>query len=241
MPRTMSFGVADLRNIFFPVFDRYTDETNLYVNLGGGLAALARKLDRITANLDVSDNQGAMAEIMVMITQLVYNEAQIIYPPDEEDLCILRWRLLTEFSVECAIFFAQEQGYSIDLPDIPLDQVGRLLLVGDNWKQLTQLFDESLRAAGVIPELEVTENSPDDCQPGSLESSLNVELPLGRLLSAESYSNLRSQAYQQRWTEAEILMLIEEHLRPHLDPFALHYSETVSGEQWLALYRWLHN
>jgi hypothetical protein len=243
MPRTANFNVADIRGIFFPVFDRHAGGADLYINVGSSLSSLASKLDRLTANLDLSDNQEAMAELMVMITQLVYNEAGVIYPAaDDEALYVLGQMVLAEFSVECAIYFAREQGYSIRLADISLDKVVKLLLLmPDSWKLLTQLFDESLRAAGITSEQRIAMGDQIASRLDSLLRSLDVNDNPERFLSVESYSNLRSEADQRHWTEPEVLMLIEEHLRPHLSPLALHYSETVSGEEWADLYRWLFN
>jgi hypothetical protein len=238
MHRTRRFSVADLRGILFPVFDRHANDVDVYLNLGGGLVALADQLDAITSNVDVSDNLGAMAYVMTAVAVKVFNGAPITSASAaDQKVDALTWEIRTELSVECAIYFAQSHGYQISPAQVAHDQIARVMLMNDAWERLVQLFEDSLVAASLVTGIQEFEDDPDG---RNLIESLTSRPPINRQLSAESYANLRSQAFQRRWTETEILMLIEEHLRPRLNPFVVHYSDTVSGEEWLSLYNWLH-
>jgi len=230
------------------VFDRHGDNVRVYMNLGGGLTLLANQLDTITSNLDVSDNLSAMAQIMAMVVTKVHSDAPIIYAPAPgQDVDALIWRMHTEFSVECAVFFAQENGYSVSAAHVLQDQIARIMLMEGYWEPLVRLFESALVEVSLDAGLQVVSRDPDgrglDSSVRSSEGEGTIaedEHAFDRQLSAESYSNLRSEADQNYWSEAEILMLIEEHLRPELKPLALHYSDTVSGEEWLSLYNWLY-
>jgi hypothetical protein len=59
----------------------------------------------------------------------------------------------------------------------------------------------------------------------------------GRKLSASSYSNLRSVAEMEGWSDVEIIRLVDEHLNPALSPRFVYYSSTISGDDWRRLYR----
>jgi hypothetical protein len=253
MRRTRQFCVADLRNILFSVFDQHSDDVDVYMNLGGGLALLANQLDVITGNLDPADDLSAMAQVMAMVATKVKSDAPITCSPvPSQKVSALIWRIRTKFAVECAIFFAQQNCYSINATHLLQDQVARVMLMEGCWEPLVQLFEDSLVGASLDVDLQgfdlqVVSRDPDgrglDSSVRNAEGEVAVaedEHVLDRQLSAESYSNLRSEADQHYWSEAEILMLIEEHLRPELNPFALHYSETVAGEEWLSLYDWLY-
>lgn len=189
--------------------------------MGGDLAALADQLDTISS-VDGSDDLGAMAYIMTAVAVQVFKGAPIISAPAvDKKVNALTWKMRTELSVECAIYFAQIQGYQISPAQVDREQITRVMLMDDLWEPLVTLFGDSLVAASLI----------DDA---------SSKVPTNRQLSTESYANLRSQAFQRGWTEVNILMLIEEHLRPKLNPSAVHYSDTVSGEEWVDLYNWVH-
>jgi hypothetical protein len=240
MPRTANFSVTDLRNIFFEVLDRHADSHDAYVNVGSGFVTLAQQLDRLTA-LNVSGDKEHMADIMVMVTQLVCKDAPIVsMTADKQAIGALNWTAITEFSAQCAVYFAREQGFNIDLADIQLDMIARLLLIDDNWQQLKSVFHDSLSVAvNPRPEPESFAALEDGNGVGGARSDRDSLRPLARQLSNESYANLRSVADQMHWNDSELLRLIDEHMRPHLELMAVHYSETVSGEEWLALYDWL--
>ena len=235
MPRTRRFCTADLRGILLSVFDRHGDDLDIYVSLGGGLVALADHLDHITGNLEFLTDLDVMADIMAMITMQVYNEAPIGHPraTTAQNIDASTWKLRVEFSIECVIFFAQGCGYQVSSDDLSSDHVARLLLIPDAWKELVQLFRETLIAASFDPALQIAYTHHP-----SQESHRTRDV--ARYLSAESYANLCSEADQRHWTDVQVLMLIDEHLRPHLDPLAIHYSETVSGEEWVSLYNWVY-
>src|ERR1035438_5384251 len=69
MHGTHGFSVADLRSTLFSVVDRHEgDVDDFYMNLGsGGLSTLADQLNKMTGNLNLSDDLDAMAQIMAMI------------------------------------------------------------------------------------------------------------------------------------------------------------------------------
>jgi len=60
---------------------------------------------------------------------------------------------------------------------------------------------------------------------------------LDRGLSLKSFANLESVAQIDDWTDAEIRQLIAFHLDPAIPRQHLHYSTTVSGREWRAIYR----
>jgi hypothetical protein len=60
---------------------------------------------------------------------------------------------------------------------------------------------------------------------------------LDRRLSLKSFANLESVAQIDGWTDAEIRQLISFHLDPAIPHKHLHYSTTVSGSEWRAIYR----
>jgi hypothetical protein len=233
MPRTPRFSIADLSGIFFSVFERYANQVDVQINLGRDLAALADQLDAITSSLDVSDNLGAMAYIMTAVTVKVFNGAPITFASTVDQMVnALTWKIRIELSVECAIYFAQIHGYPISPAQVAHEQVAgimltddqwrrRVILTNDQWRQLSGIFEHSLVAASLA------------AGPPKIEDDPN------RQLSTESYANLRSEAFQRGWTNADIVRLIEEHLRPKLNPFVVNYSDTVSGEEWLDLYNWV--
>jgi hypothetical protein len=66
------------------------------------------------------------------------------------------------------------------------------------------------------------------------------DIPCDRTLTALSYWNLRSIADMERWTNAQILLLIEEHLNPILHFHLVHHSSVVSGDDWLRLHAWIN-
>jgi hypothetical protein len=234
MSRTPRFCAADLRGILISVFDRHADDFDIYISLGARLVALADHLNHITGNLEIAADLDVMADIMAMITIKVYNEAPVGYPSaTAQDADAPTWKVRIEFSIECAIFFAQASGYQISADDLPNDHIARLLLMPDAWEKLVRLFRGALLVASFDPALQVVDTGPTS-------QDFNGAATVARYLSTESYANLCSEADQRHWTEVEVLMLIDEHLRPHLYPHAVHYSETVSGEEWLSLYNWLY-
>jgi hypothetical protein len=238
MHRTCRFSIADLRGIFVSVFERYANDVDVYVNSGGGLAALADQLDTITSSVDVSDNLGAMAYIMTAVTVKVFEGAPITsVPPADQKVDALTWKMRTELSVECAIYFAQIHRYPVSPAQVDHEQIARVMLMADRWERLRVIFEDSLVAASLAAGPPEIENAPSK---RNLIGGTISTAPTNRQLSAESYANLRSQAFQRRWTDADILMLIEEHLRPKLNPSAVHYSDTISGEEWMNLYNWTH-
>jgi hypothetical protein len=238
MHRTRRFGIADLRGIFFSVFDRYASDVDVYMNLGGGLAALADQLDAITSSVDVSDNLEAMAYIMTAVAIQVFKGAPITSSPAaDQKVDALTWKMRTVLSVECAVYFAQIHGYQISTSQVAYEQIDRIMLMDDLWERLGTLFENSLVVASLAAGPQELEDHPSN---RNFIEGTSSTAPANRQLSAESYANLRSEAFQRRWTEADILMLIEEHLRPNLNPFTINYSDTVSGEEWLNLYNWIH-
>ncbi len=56
-----------------------------------------------------------------------------------------------------------------------------------------------------------------------------------RKLTAESYSNLRSVADMEKWSEPEVLTLIDEYMDPELSPHFVYHSSVVSGDDWRRL------
>jgi hypothetical protein len=58
-----------------------------------------------------------------------------------------------------------------------------------------------------------------------------------RELSAQSYSNLCSAAEMEGWNGDDILDLIDAHLNPDLSPQLVYHSSTVTGDDWIRLYR----
>jgi hypothetical protein len=240
MSRPRRFCDADLHSIISSVLDRLGENFDVYINSGEGLAVLANVLDIITSNLDDSANFDAMAKIMAMVASKVNRDAPIAYKPVRgRKMDALMWEIRTEISIECAVYFAQKYGYRITAAQVPHDQVARILLVEDCWEGLIRLFENALARASFDTGPHMAEDIPGQRGLSSLTQIFEGESALDRKLSTESYSNLRSEAYRQKWSETEILTLIEEHLRPRLSPFAVHYSDTVSGEEWLTLYNWL--
>ena len=57
-----------------------------------------------------------------------------------------------------------------------------------------------------------------------------------RQLSAVSHWNLRSIAALEGWYDHQVLLLIDEHLYPALDPELIHHSNTISGLDWRRMY-----
>lgn len=234
MPKTRRFCAADLRGILLSIFDRHGDDLDICVSPGRRLAALADHLDHITGNLEILTDLDVVADFMAMITMQAYNEAPVGYPQaTAQNVDAPTWKVRVEFSIECAIFFAQGYGYQVGSDDLSNDHVARLLLIPDAWKELVQVFRQTLTVASFDPALRMAYT-----QHSSQEFHRTGDL--ARYLSAESFANLCSEADQRHWTDVEVLMLIDEHLRPHLDPFAIHYSETVSGEEWVSLFNWLY-
>ena len=239
MHRTRRFSIADLRGIFFSVFERYADDVDVYINLGGGLAALAGQLDAITSSVDVSDNLGAMAIIMTAVTVKVFNGAPITSAhAADQQVRALTWKIRTELSVECSTYFAQIHGYPITSAQVAHEPIARVMLMEDPWERLGVIYENSLVTASLAAGPQEIEDVPG--KRNLRASAISSTAPTNRQLSVESYANLRSQAFQERWSDADILILIEEHLRPKLNLFAVNYSETVSGEEWLNLYNWVH-
>lgn len=235
MHRMHRFCIADLCNILFSVSDRHANDVGVYMNVGGRLTALANELDTITRNFDVSDNLGAMAFVMAAVTIKVFKGAPIMPgPAEDQKVNVLTWQIRTDLSIGCAIYFAQSYGYHISPAQVDDAQISHVMLMEDPWEPLVGLFEEFLVTAsldaGGPHEIE------DDVDESTFIEEITAREPGNRQLSRESFENLRSQAFQQRWTAAEVLMLIEAHLRPNLDPLALHYSSTISGEEWLNLH-----
>jgi hypothetical protein len=233
MHGTRRFSIDDLRGIFYSVLERYAGTVGVYLYQGEELAVLADQLDMITSSVDVSDNLNAMAHIMTAVTERVFWGAPIIpVPAADRTVNALKWKLCTELSIECAAYFAQLHGYPIRAAQIDHDQCCHIMQMHNNWAELTAMFQDSLIKASIASDLLGVEG--DDPMGNSRGTGST-----GRQLSAESYANLRSVAYARRWNDSEILMLIEQHLRPQLNPYALHYSDTVSGDEWLYLYNWI--
>jgi hypothetical protein len=79
-----------------------------------------------------------------------------------------------------------------------------------------------------------------------IDMTLDREIPkpkpaakMARKLAAKSYSNLRSAAEVEDWSDDEVLRLIDEHLDPALSPRFAYYSNAVSGDDWRRIYRQL--
>jgi hypothetical protein len=233
MPRTRRFRAADLRGIILAIFDRFGDDLDVYVCFGERLAVLADHLDGIAGDMEIPADLDSMVRIMTIVAMAAFTEAPIGYPSEStRNVDAPTWRMRTEFSLECAIFFAQGCGYKVNASDLSNDHIARVLLVPDAWKELTQLFREALIVAKFDP-------TPQAASTYSPSHSAHETNDVGRYLSAEGWANLCSETDQRHWSDSEVVMLVDQHLRPDLNPSAVHYSETVSGEEWVILYKWL--
>jgi hypothetical protein len=211
----------------------------VYMNLGGGLAELADQLDAIVSMVDVADNLNAMASIMEAVAIRVFWGAPIASAPGADQKVDASTKSIrTELSVECAMHFAQMHGYPVSSAHISHDQITRVMLSDTKWGPLGVIFETALVTASLADDSPVM--ADDHCYPNLIVDTRR-STPANPHLSAESHANLRSVAFQRRWTDADILMLITEHFRLKLDePSIVYYGDTVSGEDWANLYNWIN-
>lgn len=213
------------------------------------IVQLAEYLRIITA-ADVPNNSRAVAEAMANVAALVNHSAQDVCETasESEEIDKLSRKIFAEFATACALSFASSYGYDIPIDGIPQDQVSLALFTRD-WELLVRIFEASVRLAGQAPATPVQNLLKDSAEDviQSLERQFAEASPIpeaninaGRLLSAESYWNLRSMAKRENWSTTDILMLIDEHLNPKLHPHLIHHSSIVSGDDWQRLYNWIH-
>jgi len=212
------------------------------------VARLADSLRAVTA-VDASSDLAVLAQVMANVATMVNHSGGVIKDGQEESsqLSLLAYHIGMEYSIACAVAFARFYGYNVSPGNVPSGSIA-LALVTKDWEQLVRTFEDSLRAAedqGPSPEEISAEN--EDALIWRLERQFAeaspvpepVEVNTVRQLSADSYFNLRSVAEQEHWSDAEVLMLIEEHLCPVGDA-NLVCSSIVSGADWRRLYSWVH-
>lgn len=185
-----------------------------------------RKLD---ANGDLDYFAQLMAHAAISVSQDGPTVADKRHLSEQIDPLTRKIRI--EFSIACVVAFTQSCGYSVNINDLLRYKISKALLASD-WEQLVRIFGKSLREA-LIAQLE------SKLAEESLVSE-PIRMNAVRQLSAESYWNLRSVAMQERWSAADVLMLIEAYLSPSPDPHLAYRRIAVSGSEWRRLYDFMH-
>lgn len=226
-----------------------------------------RKLDGKLRNLTglsvlVSLSIGLDAQILAVllagVAAIVGNAGTEVHGMVEEEgqqLGLLACKISTEFAMASVEQLARNRGYEIQTDNVPWQEMHRVLRSKDTGL-LVKVFLESLGLAQANSSTTGNAHAPDTQQETAndhegliyrLEREFAVINPIpdagsptsSRQLSRESYSNLSSVATRLGWTPAEVLGLIDAHLNPGLHPALVYHSATVSGADWIRLYRWL--
>jgi hypothetical protein len=215
-------------------------------------AALAHLADhlRIVTAVDTAGSLDILAHLMADVAMAVYKGGPIFADKRHklEQINALGFKIRTGFSVACAECFAQSLGYAINLASPSNNQISVLFLV-DNWEGLVRVFGGSLDPATRNMEQKYRSIIGDDSAGAfryfekqfdriSLDENTS-EVEVDRRLSAESYWNLRSVADRERWSDADVLELIEAQLSPARHPHLAFRSVTVTGDEWQRLHNWI--
>jgi hypothetical protein len=188
---------------------------------------------RMVTGVDVKGDLDYLAQLMAHVAISVNQNGPTVTDKRQQSdqMDPLTYKIRLEFSIACVVYFTQYRGYSIDINDLPHDQISKALL-GNDWEQLVRIFVKCLRETFIAQlERQFTETSLVP-EPAGINAS--------RQLSAESYWNLRSVAMQESWSAADILMLIEAYLSPSLEPHLAFRRTAVTGSEWRRLYDWKH-
>jgi hypothetical protein len=225
------------------------DYANLTMQLDfAAIAQLARHLRNVTA-MDPADNIDILAHLMANVAIAVYKGGPRFGDKRGglEQVNTLAFRICTEFSFSCVEVFARFRGYTIQLSDSSLHQFSTLLLF-DNWDGIVKILRGSMRLSAVDSrgtEQGFSEDNHDHLiqylEGQFSDSCLGPDLPdldVDRLLSAESFWNLRSVADQEGWSGQVVLELIEAQLSPERHRFIAFHSSTVTGDEWKRLHDW---
>jgi hypothetical protein len=236
-------------------FEGYSDVT-LQIS-PQAIEMLAEEL-RVLTTLAASAAPDLLAELLAAVAMISSHSGPAVSVPitDKQHLDILANKIRTDFGIACATSLARARGHAISISKMPWIEVYWAVSNRDT-DLLANVFRESLGLAEYVIEAGISDTRPDAKQDGeddpeslirSLENQFASIHPIpdvattkhDRVLTAQSYWNLRSVADLERWSNIEILALIEEHLSPELHPHLVHHSATVSGDDWLRLYGWIY-
>jgi hypothetical protein len=208
------------------------------------LAELAESL-RISTVVDASNDVRGFAQQMASVARLTDFWGQVVCGAGHAsaEVDVLAHTVGIEFAIACVSSFARSYGFLIPDESLPENQITLALSAGD-WDLLIKTFEQALydarRGAKPAPPKHAMKESPEsiisDIERRFAEAT---PIPQPRQLSAESFSNLRSVADEEKWEPCYILRLIEEHLTPELFSGLAYHSRTVSGDDWRRLYEWI--
>lgn len=227
------FSAADLRRMLMRVLCAHAGaDVTIYIDFKA-----VEQLEQDLRVFAIVDHLDALAQLMASMATMVSHPVRVVGYTGEDSphKGVLTRKLHTEFSIECVVSFARRCGYRVSIDQLTHDQISLALLMSD-WARLVELFEQSACRAAIGEGMSDLLYEDEDDSYGQIQQ---FERQFDRQLSSESYWNLRSAADDQRWRPSEVLMLVEEHLRPELDASLVHHSETVSSEEWVNRYDWL--
>lgn len=212
---------------------------------------------RVVTVLSVSSDPTRVAGLLASVARIVGQTGPKVTRPTA---ALFAKTLGTDFGVASAAYLARARGYVIQLSKLPWDEIDLAVRYQDQ-RLLTQIFEGALGIAQFSSSIDqggidqVERRVPPERDHGETEALMRyyesqfaaedsqrsiLVSAAGRELSAESYWNLRSIAEMEEWDSETVLSLIDEHLYPNVHPSFVYYNVTVSGSDWLRLYRWLH-
>jgi hypothetical protein len=236
MSKRSVLSAADLQRILMRVIGSHADADGVICIDLRILRQLATDLCQFSP-AEVSLRPETLPQLMASMATLIFAEGRTHrYIGERSDSAeALTRRIRADFTIECVVFFVRSCGYYLDIDSRRRDHLTLALLMPD-WARVAEILGRSINRAAVgegrsalLYEVDFDSYAPDEYAAHSFD----------RQLSAESYSNLVSEADDQQWLAVDVLMLIEEYLNPELRPDLVHHSRVVSSDEWHDLYDWL--